>query len=135
MWIKKMISSKQKTLDMTTEVNAAITALLVDEETRNDSNGSITYFLGRRQDRMFVATNVSVTIESKLNPRKKVVLDKNRRWVQFMALLPYIDEEAKQLQQTESPGCISTAHWKWLLRECERWIHVCGCAEVWCARG
>ena len=85
-------------MDMTAEVNDATIALLIDD----NNNGSTTYFLGERQDRMFVATSDSVTIESKSDPHKKVVFDKNR-WAQFVALFAHVDKEAKELNRKTRP--------------------------------
>ena len=82
------------------EVDAATSALLIDEDQRNvdGQRSAATYCLGERQDRELLVTDDSVTIRSKSEAHKRVLFT-NNRWAQFVALLPYIDEEAKQLNR------------------------------------
>jgi len=93
-----------------TEVNAAIAALLMDENTYSfdcDSMSNIggkqypdrmTFVLGEKQDREVIATDSSVVIASKTEADKHVDFTKNR-WARFMLLISQVDEEAKELNR------------------------------------
>ena len=62
----------------------------------------MTYCLGEHQDRELLVTDDSVTITSKSEAHKRVMFT-NNRWAEFVALLLYIDEEAKQLNRQSRP--------------------------------
>jgi len=85
-------------------VTAALTA--VEENCREDEQQQkqceVTFLLGERQDREMTATEDRVTITSKSEPSKTMTFTKNR-WAQFVALLPQIDEEAKELNRKTRP--------------------------------
>ena len=85
-------------------VTAALTA--VEENCREDEQQQkqceVTFLLGERQDREMTATEDSVTITSKSEPSKTMTFTMNR-WAQFVALLPQIDEEAKELNRKTRP--------------------------------
>jgi len=93
--------------DVEAEVQAATSALVVDEKTRDegDDNGlrcTDTYCLGELQDRELLVADDGVTIRSKSQQQKEVVFTKNR-WAQFVSLLPCIDDEAKELNKQSRP--------------------------------
>ena len=56
------------------------------------------FTFGERQDREIVATPDEVTITSKAEPNKTVKFTVNR-WAHFTAILPAIDDEAKELNR------------------------------------
>ena len=61
-----------------------------------------TYCLGSLQDREMIVTNEGVKISSRSEPHKQVELTTNR-WAWLKALLPLIDQEAKELNRKTRP--------------------------------
>ena len=73
-----------------------------DKEPRHeyvtDEHSLIMFSFGERQDRELAITPDEVTITSKAEPNKTVKFTVNR-WALFTAIIPAIDEEAKELNR------------------------------------
>jgi len=98
-------------MELIQEIAAATAALLGDESTyhlmdKSPTSGSVgsvyptqmTFVIGEKVDKRVVVTELGMTIVTKSDPHKQMKFTQNR-WVRFLAIVPQVDEEAKELNR------------------------------------